>query len=50
MISCGGLHSDKISKKTGGDPMPKILPFRGDYLVLKPTVKNLVNGNIYPVN
>jgi 2-hydroxyglutarate dehydrogenase len=29
--------------------MPKIVPFRGDYLVLKPEKSNIVNGNIYPV-
>ena len=29
--------------------MPKIVPFRGDYLVLKPEKSNMVNGNIYPV-
>ncbi len=49
MISCGGLQSDRISQKTGSDDMPKIVPFRGDYLVLKPGKQNLVRGNIYPV-
>lgn len=32
-----------------GNPFPKIVPFRGDYLVLKPEKSNMVNGNIYPV-
>jgi L-2-hydroxyglutarate oxidase LhgO len=34
---------------TGGANEPKITPFRGDYLVLKPEKNYLVKGNIYPV-
>jgi L-2-hydroxyglutarate oxidase LhgO len=34
---------------TGGKVDPKIVPFRGDYLVLKPEKRHLVRGNIYPV-
>ncbi len=49
LIVCGGLQSDRLAQKSGCNPMPKIVPFRGDYLVLKPNKSNLVNGNIYPV-
>lgn len=49
VITCGGLYSDKIAKMTGGANEPKITPFRGDYLVLKPEKHHLVRGNIYPV-
>jgi len=49
MIACGGLQSDKLATKSGCNPMPKIVPFRGDYLVLKPEKSNMVRGNIYPV-
>lgn len=48
-ITCGGLHSDRLAKLTGGSSSPKIVPFRGDYLVLKPEKRGLVKGNIYPV-
>jgi L-2-hydroxyglutarate oxidase LhgO len=34
---------------TGGKSDPKIVPFRGDYLILKPDKRYLVKGNIYPV-
>ena len=49
VISCGGLQSDRLAKMTGGKSDPKIVPFRGDYLILKPEKRYLVNGNIYPV-
>ncbi len=49
VITCGGLYSDKLAKMTGGTNDPKITPFRGDYLVLKPEKNYLVKGNIYPV-
>jgi len=49
VITCGGLYSDKLAKMTGGARDPKIIPFRGDYLILKPEKSHLVKGNIYPV-
>lgn len=49
VVTCGGLRSDQLAKMTGGDRDPKIVPFRGDYLVLKPEKNYLVQGNIYPV-
>ena len=49
VITCGGLWSDRLAKMTGGQGDPKIVPFRGDYLLLKPEKNYLVQGNIYPV-
>ena len=49
VITCGGLQSDRLAKMTGGRGDPKIVPFRGDYLILKPDKRYLVKGNIYPV-
>lgn len=48
-VTCAGLYSDKLARMTGGDQDPKIVPFRGDYLILKPEKRYLVRGNIYPV-
>ena len=48
-ITCAGLYSDKLARMTGGRSDPKIVPFRGDYLILKPEKRYLVKGNIYPV-
>ncbi len=49
VITCGGLFSDRLARMTGGKGDPKIVPFRGDYLVLKPGKRYLIKGNIYPV-
>uniref|UniRef100_UPI00358E0808 L-2-hydroxyglutarate dehydrogenase, mitochondrial-like isoform X1 n=1 Tax=Myxine glutinosa TaxID=7769 RepID=UPI00358E0808 len=49
VLTCGGLYSDRLAQKSGCSPEPRIVPFRGDYLVLKPEKHYLVNGNIYPV-
>lgn len=49
VLTCGGLYSDRLSQISGCSPEPRIVPFRGDYLVLKPKKRYLVKGNIYPV-
>jgi 2-hydroxyglutarate dehydrogenase len=48
-IACGGLMADRLAKMSGASPDPKIVPFRGDYVILKPEKRYLVKGNIYPV-
>ncbi|XP_012672571.2 L-2-hydroxyglutarate dehydrogenase, mitochondrial [Clupea harengus] len=49
VLTCGGLYSDRLSQISGCSPEPRIVPFRGDYLVLKPEKRYLVKGNVYPV-
>lgn len=49
VLACGGLYSDRLSEMSGCSSEPRIVPFRGDYLVLKPEKNYLVRGNIYPV-
>jgi L-2-hydroxyglutarate oxidase LhgO len=49
VIACGGLMADRLAKMSGAPSDPKIVPFRGDYLILKPEKRYLVKGNIYPV-
>ncbi|PZR56414.1 MAG: L-2-hydroxyglutarate oxidase [Candidatus Meridianibacter frigidus] len=49
VITCAGLQSDRLAKMTGNKSDPKIVPFRGDYLILKPEKRYLIKGNIYPV-
>ncbi|KAF6724140.1 L-2-hydroxyglutarate dehydrogenase, mitochondrial [Oryzias melastigma] len=49
VLTCGGLYSDRLSQISGCSREPRIVPFRGDYLVLKPEKRYLVKGNIYPI-
>lgn len=50
VISCTGLHSDRIYRKLTGNKRPlRIIPFRGEYLMLKEDSKKLINHLVYPV-
>lgn len=49
VLTCGGLQSDKLAEKTGCSRVPRIIPFRGEYLLLSPDKCHMVKGNIYPV-
>jgi len=48
VIVCGGLQADRLAAMTGTRG-PRIVPFRGDYYVLRPEAARLVRGLIYPV-
>ncbi len=49
VVSCAGVYADRIARLSGGAAEPRIVPFRGDYYVLKPERRSLVNGLVYPV-
>lgn len=50
LISCGGLHADRLYQIGTGQPSPvRIVPFRGEYRLLKPRANTLVNHLVYPV-
>jgi L-2-hydroxyglutarate oxidase LhgO len=49
VITCGGLQSDKLSRMSGKDSQVHIIPFRGDYYVLRPEKRHMVRGLVYPV-
>ena len=49
VINCGGLHSDRIARRSGCRPAVRIVPFRGDYYRLLASSERLVTGLIYPV-
>jgi len=48
-INCAGLYSDKIAAMTHPDVPVRIIPFRGEYYMLKDERKTLVKHLIYPV-
>jgi L-2-hydroxyglutarate oxidase LhgO len=49
VIGCAGLQSDRLAARAGDARDPRIVPFYGDYLLLRPESSHLVNGLIYPV-
>lgn len=49
LLTCAGLFADRLAAFTGGSADPRIVPFRGDYWILRPERRSLVNGLIYPV-
>jgi (S)-2-hydroxyglutarate dehydrogenase len=48
-VFCAGARSDRLAVAAGASPDPRIIPFRGAYLHLKPERRELVRGLIYPV-
>jgi L-2-hydroxyglutarate oxidase LhgO len=49
LVICAGLQSDRVARLAGDDDGPAIIPFRGEYLRLRPARTDLVRGLIYPV-
>jgi 2-hydroxyglutarate dehydrogenase len=48
-VFCAGAWADRLAVKAGADRDPRIVPFRGAYLRLKPERRGLVRSLIYPV-
>jgi L-2-hydroxyglutarate oxidase LhgO len=49
VVACAGLYADRVAQLSGAPPEPRIVPFRGDYWVLRPTRRHLARNLIYPV-
>ena len=49
LVNCAGAWSDRVARMAGLRPKIRIVPFRGEYLVLAPEAAPLVRGLIYPV-
>ncbi len=49
VITCGGLHADRLVRAAGQTPTAKIVPFRGEYFQIKKERQHLVRHLIYPV-
>jgi L-2-hydroxyglutarate oxidase len=48
-VACAGAWSDRLATASGESGDPRIVPFRGSYLRLKPHARHLVRSLIYPV-
>ena len=49
LVNCAGLYSDRIARMAGADPEVQIIPFRGEYYMIRREREDLVRGLIYPV-
>ncbi|HEY2637323.1 MAG TPA: L-2-hydroxyglutarate oxidase [Solirubrobacteraceae bacterium] len=48
-VLCAGPWADRLAVGAGADPDPRLVPFRGAYLRLRPERTHLVRGLVYPV-
>jgi L-2-hydroxyglutarate oxidase LhgO len=49
LVICAGLQTDLVAAAAGDQPAPEIVPFRGEYLRLRPHARGRVRHLIYPV-
>ena len=49
IVTCGGLHSDRVAALTGRPRAVRIVPFRGEYYLIRPERQFLARNLIYPV-
>ena len=49
LVICAGLQSDLLATAAGDETAPEIIPFRGEYLRLRPHARGRVRHLIYPV-
>ncbi len=49
LINCAGLYCDRIAELAGEKREVRIVPFRGEYYLLKPSAGQLVKNLVYPV-
>lgn len=49
LVTCAGLHADRVAAMAGEPRDVRIVPFRGEYYTLRPERQQLVRNLIYPV-
>jgi (S)-2-hydroxyglutarate dehydrogenase len=49
LVNCAGLQCDRVARLAGAPVDIRIVPFRGEYFVLRPERRHLVRNLIYPV-
>ena len=49
VVVCGGAWSDRLAVAAGAPKEPRIVPFRGGYLRLRPERAHLIHANLYAV-
>lgn len=49
LVTCAGLHGDRVARMAGAATDVRIVPFRGEYHELAPAARGLVRSLVYPV-
>ena len=49
VVTCAGLHADRLVEMAGADPGCRTVPFRGEYFRLRREREHLVRHLIYPL-
>jgi L-2-hydroxyglutarate oxidase len=49
IVNCAGLYSDVVARLAGARVDVRIIPFRGEYYMIRPERHDIVRGLIYPV-
>jgi len=49
LVICAGLQADRVARSGAEPASARIVPFRGEYMDIKPAKRDLVRGLIYPV-
>ncbi len=49
VVTCGGLYSDRLAALSGRPRKARIVPFRGEYYLIRPERQYLARNLIYPV-
>ena len=49
LINCAGLFSDRVAELAGIRRTVRIVPFRGEYFLVRPAAQSLVRHLVYPV-
>ena len=49
LVNCAGLHADAVARLAGLEPAVRIVPFRGEYYLLREGREGLVRRLVYPV-
>ena len=49
LVVCAGLHGDRVARSAGDGEEPRIVPFRGEYMSVRPEKAHMVKGLVYPV-
>jgi L-2-hydroxyglutarate oxidase len=50
LVTCAGLYSDRVAELAGQKRAVRIVPFRGEYYLIRPERQFLVRNLIYPVS